>query len=324
MLRLSMESSLLLKRGLRRGLVNLMRDKGLTSSLLALTAVAGLLQLLFLLFIGAEGIQQMLRTQTDLRLEVLAGASNQQAQEFYGAVKELPYVEDVAYVTREQAYEMERKRDPELVSFLEEYGLNNPFPDTIAVTLASLDNYDAFSAFIRHEQWNAIVDPGFLSQVTDQEEQVYEMLRFTKAGRSLVLFFLVLVAGVTFFLLIELIRRRAFVRSEEIFIERLVGASPWVSVLPFAVEASLLMAGALLLSLSVLLLFLWMLPNVIPALAAGGSFAMLRREVMSLLGVFGPGLLLLQIILIPLLAVVGAWTALRKDLHPSRLPVVLG
>ena len=84
------------------------------------------------------------------------------------------------------------------------------------------------------------------------------------------------------------------------------------------------MAGALLLSLSVLLLFLWMLPNVIPALAAGGSFAMLRREVMSLLGVFGPGLLLLQIILIPLLAVVGAWTALRKDLHPSRLPVVLG
>lgn len=309
------EYSILLRRGLRRGILNIARDRGLGASLTAFVAAAALIQLLFLLFIGAESLERMLRVQTDLRLEVLSGATNQEIQQFYGGIRELPYVDEAQYVTREQAYELERRRDPELVAFLEEYNLENPFSDTIAVTLRSLDDYDAFTAFIRREQWQSVVDPSFLSQVTDQEQQVYEMLRFTEAGRSLVLFILLLVAGMAFFLLIELVRRRALQRSDEILVERLVGASPLSSILPFAMEASVLMSAAFLLSVILIVFFLLILPALVPALSVGGLFAPLKNEVFSSLRISGPVIALLEISVIPLIGFTGAWIGLRKELR---------
>ncbi|MEK7590894.1 MAG: permease-like cell division protein FtsX [Patescibacteria group bacterium] len=310
---LSPEYGILFKRGLRRGILNIVRDRGLGASLAAFVAAAALIQFLFLLFIGAESLERMLRAQTDLRLEILSGATNQEIQQFYGGIRELPYVDEAQYVTREQAYELERRRDPELVAFLEEYNLENPFPDTIAVTLRSLDDYDAFAAFIRQEQWKSVVDPTFLSQVTDQEQQVYEMLRFTEAGRSLVLFFLLLVAGVAFFLLIELVRRRALERREEILIERLVGASPLSSILPFAVEASALMSAALLLSVLLIVFLLLSLPALVPAFSVGGPFAALKNAVFSSLRVSGPVITLLEFLVIPVIGFTGAWIGLSHE-----------
>ena len=238
-------------------------------------------------------------------------------------MKQLSYVDGVQYIPKEQAYDAERARDPSLIQFLEEFHLANPFPDTIAVTLRSLADYDRFAAFSRQSQWKTIVDPTFLSQATDQEAQVHEMLRVTQAGQTLVFVFLALIAGILLFVLMELTRRRAQARSEEMLIERLMGADTPTILVPFVVEATMLLIIALALALLIVSLFLvFVLPIVVPALGADGVFHALRTETVSLLWGLLPGVLLFEILLTPVLAFVAAWLALRSQLQTSCLSLV--
>lgn len=319
MLRLDADWTLLLQRGLRRGLLSSWRNRSWGSTLGALFGTVVLLQLLLVVFLGMQGVQQMLRTQTDLRLEILATAPEAEIQEFFAAVRKLSYVEDAVYITREKAYDLERQRDPELVAFLEEFRLQNPFPDTIGVTLRRLDDYNAFAAFVRRSDWQRVVDPTFLSQITDQEQQVHELLRLMHAGRSIVLLFLLLITGAVLFVLVELVRGRAAVRNEEILVERIVGASTLSILVPFAVEAALLLLVSVVLSAFTLLALLALLPFFVPPLSAGGVAETLRQEVVLLLRVYLPLLFTLEVLLAPLLALGGAWVGMWPQLRSPRL-----
>ncbi len=311
--------TLLLSRGMRRGWLTLARERWYGATLLTLFGVLLLAQLLLVVTLGVQGMHQLLQSRLDLRLQVQEGALDQDVQQFLVAVRTLPYVAHVTYITREQAYEQERTRNPDLIAFLEQFHIKNPFPDTIAVTLSSLDRYDAFAEFSRQAQWRTVVDPTFLSQATDQEQQVHALLRVTDAGTALVLFFLLLIAGILLFVLIELVRRRALMRREEIFVERLVGAQEFAVLIPFATEAALLLLGAVLLSSIAIVVLLFALPLVIPALSAAGPFAALRAQMAMLLPLRLPLLFLLELLLVPVLALAGAYVGMRPQMRRGKL-----
>ncbi len=302
---------LLLQRGIRRGVVTLLRERGWWTSLWALTGVVILAQLFLVVWLGVAGVETLLRTQTDLRLQVQDAATDRQTQEFIAAAQALPIVTDVAFITREQALERERTLNPDLLRFLEQFNIQNPFPDTVAVTLRDLSDYEAFSAFVQQPEWRSVVDHAFLSQATDQELQLRQMLRLTDAGRTVAGIFLSLTGGILLFIVVELVRRRAFLRREEVFVERMSGAQEASVVLPFATEAGLLLAIALGLGLVFLVFFLFALPLLVPALADGGAFALLRTHVSALLFRYGPGLIAMQFVLIPLVGFAGAFLGTR-------------
>ena len=310
---------LLLKRGIRRGALTLRRESGYATTLGVLAGVAFLTQLLLLGGIGVEGAHRLLESRLDLRLQVVDGAPDRQVQEFLVALQDQPFTASVSYVTREQAYERERARNPELTSFLEEFDIQNPFPDTIAVSLRSLGDYDAFAAFARDSRWTPVVDPGFLSQASGQEQEVRQMLRVTAAGQALLGAFLILVAAVLLFVLIELVRRRAMVRREEILVERLFGAPVLSILVPFATEAALLLAASLAASVGLLALILWAAPLVVPALAPGGPFEPVRAQAVQLLAEYAPTLLGVQLLLIPVLSFGGAWLGMRPQMRGGRI-----
>jgi cell division protein FtsX len=304
---------------MKRGILNIRRERGWLTTTSALLGVVLLAQIFLVLSFGVQGIQHLLRSQTDLRLEIKSDAADQRIQEFFAAVRQLPYVDEAVYVTKEQAYERERERDPALVAFLEEFQLENPFPDTVAVTLASLDDYEAFVGFAKDSQWQGVVDPEFLSKVTDQETQVHELLQVASSGRSITLFFLVLVAVLLLVVLMELVRRRSLARAEEIIVERLVGAHQLAVLVPFATEAAVLLLISFLIAAVLIVGLLFVLPTLIPALAAGGAFASLRLEVEQLLQAYAPIIFLIELFAIPVLAFVGAWLGMRPQLKTSRL-----
>lgn len=299
---------------MRRGVLTLLRERGYGATLLALFGVVLLMQLLLVTALGVRGVHNLLQSRLDLRLQVQETAADQSVQEFLVAVRQLPYVSQVTYITREQAYELERKRNPDLVAFLEQFKIQNPFPDTVAVSLKSLSDYDTFAQFSRQPQWRAVVDPRFLSQATDQEKEVHELLSLTDAGGALALFFLALIAGILLFVLIELVRRRALQRSEEIFVERLVGAQEFSVLVPFATEAALLLLGAAVLSALFAALLLLLLPSVIPALSPGGPFAALQAEMQRLLPFALPPLLIGELLFVPAISVLGAFLGMRPYL----------
>ncbi|MFA7682400.1 MAG: permease-like cell division protein FtsX, partial [Candidatus Peribacteraceae bacterium] len=266
MLHVNENFSVLWKRGILRGLTTARRKGRWLTAFGALFGVLLLLQIVLFGIVGVHTVQKILRAQTDLRLEVRPGAQDNEIQNFFAALQQLPIIDEAVYITKEQAYEKAREFDPELVAFLEKFQMENPFSDTIGVTLVALDDYQEFVNFIEQERWRAVVDPTFLSQVTDQEKQVHELLGITQAGRILAILILFLTGSVTLFIVTELVRRRSSDRSDEVFVERLAGAHPITIILPFATETTVLLWLAVLASALVLTVALIGLPLVFPSL----------------------------------------------------------
>jgi cell division protein FtsX len=303
----------ILHRGIGRGLATLRREHNWATSFGALLGVFLLLQLLLLVLVGVEGMQTLLKSRTDLRIELQSTALNQEKQEFFSSLTELSFVEDTIYITKEQAYERTREKDPELIAFIEEFGLKNPFADTIGVTLRNLDDYGNFKGFIEQEKWKNILEPEFLTEITGQEKQVHELLSVARAGHSFTLLILALTLTAILFITIELTKKRALTRSDEVLVERLVGASPFSILLPFTVEATILFWGALVISSALLIGLISLIPSVIPAFETGGVLMELRDEVEPLLVTYLPKLILLEVILAPVIALLGAWMGIRPQ-----------
>ncbi len=309
----------IIRRGIGRGLLTLWRERQWMSALGALFGVFLLVQLLLLVLTGLEGVQTVLKHRTDLRLEITQDASVQDIQVFLVELQNLAFVRDTVYITKEKAFEQTRKTDPDLIAFLEEFNMENPFTDSIGVTLSDLDHYESFSTFVEDERWRGVVDPSFLSTMSDQEKQVYALLNITNAVRSLTVTILVVTAAALVFIVTELIRRRAIARSDEVLVERLVGATPLSITLPFITEAVVLLFIAIILSTALMLLLASFLPIYIPALGQNGVLDPLRREVSPLMTTLLPTLLLLEIAVMPLIASIGAYLGVRPQIRSPRM-----
>ena len=314
-----MHNFMVWKRGIERGIVTVFRERDWITALGALTGVFLLLQLIIFVLLGLGEIQSTLKSRTDLRLEIQDNAENQQIQTFLSEMDQLPYVEDLIFVTKEQAYAQMKKQDPELIAFLEEFELSNPFPETVAITLSSLDEYDTFDAFLKQEKWHSIVDPTFLSSTTDQEQYVHELLRLTNTGQSLGLFFLILTAGILLFVTMELVRGRVLRRSEEILVEHITGAETFAVLLPFAVEAIVLLLAAMVLSTAIMVGIVMLLPIVMPNLISDGPLNAIGTEMSLILTTKLTVVILIEVLAIPIIGWLGAWLGILPKISTRSL-----
>jgi len=293
-----------------------LQEEGRTTTFAMLAAVALLFQLLLVAAITVRSAESYLRADAALHLEVIEEARDAAIQEFYVALTEFPAVERVEYVTKEQAYERTRLTNPDLVAFLEEFSLLNPFPDTFSVTLNSLDDYDAFAQFLQEERWSGVIDPSFLSNVTDQEQQVRELLGLTRAGKRAAFLLLFVGFAALLFVLTELMARRAAERAQELETASLLGSDPVDILTPFVAEATVLTWIAIGLSVFFLTLLLLMLPFLVPglryerALVAFREHADGRLWLSLLLGVF------LEALLAPAVAAASVYIGIRPKVNP--------
>ncbi len=319
MIKLDPELSVVLQRGVRTGLQSMRRERGWLLSFGTLFGMAILVQILLLTVLGMQAMHTLLRSRTDIRLEVQAEASDQDTREFYSAIQQLPYVADVLYITKEQAYEQTKNTDPEIITFVEEFGLDNPFRDSIGITLRSLDDYETFTTFIEKNTWSRVIDPTFLSQVTDQEERVYELIKITKATSALTFVILFITGIVLLLTTMELVRRRVLARSDEVLIERLVGASTLSILLPFSVEAAILLGGSMFISALLVACALPVLATAIPYLYSGGVLTAFHQAMVPLLAGVFPLYIILELVVTPFIALGGTWLGIRPVINSSTL-----
>lgn len=313
---------LLLQRGIRRGLKTLRREHDWLGTLGALTGIFILLQLLGLGLATASAGETLLKERTELQLELRAAANDRDISDLMTALQELPFVAKTAFMTREQAYDRARRADPELIGFLEEYGLSNPFNDAVTVTLTSLEHYRDLLQALEDPQWQSIVDPSFLSDATAEQDYVEALMTLTKGIRSLVLFVLGVGTVTLLFVVVNLTRTRALARSEEVLVERIAGAQTATILLPFAAEASILLAIATIVSFIVTVLLASSARLLVPALSSGGALGELWGAVRLVLHTMIPWAFLLELILIPLLASLGAWIGIAPQVRSPRIAMV--
>jgi cell division protein FtsX len=293
-------------------MLTLWREGGWRASFGSLLGICTLFQFLLFGFLGAAAVQSFLLSHSDLKLEVRADANRGEVQRLFSTILGLPYVERAAYITREQALASLRVEDPALAAFFEKFKIENPLPDTINVTLKSLSDYPLLSALLSEERWQQVVDSALLSTITHQEERVHELLRVTSGGRNLAVILLLLSCGILLSTVVEFTRRSSLSRSEEVRMERLMGADTLTIGLPFFWESTILLTGGILVSGAILVAFLLILPTLIPALSGEGALALLYAAALPILRTMVPLAFLLELLLAPLLAATGTWLGIRK------------
>jgi cell division protein FtsX len=298
-------ASLPIQRSIRRGWKSLRRERRWGSTLLMLCVSMTLLQMLIAGLLSMRGIESLFTAQSGIHLEVMRGAQDQDIQELYAALKALPYVEQVEYVPKEKAYEREKLRDPALIDSLEKFAVSNPFPDTFSVSLMSLESFDELLAFVEQPQWKGVIDPTFLTTASTQEREVRSYLSVAQSVMRLG--YIVLWMGIVALLVIvaDIALQRAYERRSELMLETAMGASPMQVLMPLAAEIGILLIASLVVGFIVTVLFLLILPLLIPGLAPGGTFAEARSYIVPLLVFVFPLLIIGQALLLPLVGIAG-------------------
>lgn len=308
----AVDSHAALKRGIVRGIKHVVRDRRWGTTLLLLTLLLFLMQLLTVFLLCGEGANRFLVSRAALHVEILPTAAQENIQALYAALREQPYVRDIAFVTKEQALEQEKRRDPDLVRFLQEYKIDNPYPDTLSVTLSTLDSYDAFNGFIQNERWKNVVNPSYLSSATDQEQSIRILLQVTQVVRILVAFFI----GVGFFILcfaiIEWVLSHMARRRNELLLEHVLGAQPLSMLAPLVTQMSVFLLIAHVIAMAAIVLLLVLLPLLMPAVALEEPFVELKEQMTPLLWSVLPSLFVAQFFLLPLLALGGTLFGARS------------
>ncbi len=159
--------------------------------------------------------------------------------------EDTPYVGNVQYVSKEEAYAAEKKRNPEAYQLLG----SNPLPDTFRVTPDEPQNINALRDALAPGGTPADPAIGEVKNRRDDTDKILSATRVVKLTTA-VLTGLLIIASIL--LVGNTIRLSLFARRREVEVMRLVGATNWFIRWPFVIEGVIL--GAMGGVLAVLLL----------------------------------------------------------------------
>lgn len=234
-----------LSRSIGRGIAFLSRAGGWRIGALGLTASLVVVQLLVIAWAGVGTAGDMVLERSAVHLDIEPGASDARVQELYAEAGALPSIKDVAFVPREQVLADERSRDASLDEFLDRYGLENPFSDTLAVVPAHAGAFAELRDFVRDADG---FDATALQEIAAQEAGAAHVLAAVDMARAGVKLLLVLAAVTAAFLSIDLLTRLAAGHRDAMRDAALAGASQTVVSLPLASAGAVTLVGSLILA----------------------------------------------------------------------------
>jgi cell division transport system permease protein len=156
--------------------------------------------------------------------------------------EDTPYVGKVEYVSKDNAYAAEKKRNPEAYELLG----SNPLPDTFRVTPDEPDNVGALRKALSSDAAAGgpagFVDPA-IDDVKNRRDDTDKILSATRVVKLTTAVLAVLLIVASILLVANTIRLSLFSRRREVEVMRLVGATNWFIRWPFVIEGVIL--GAL-------------------------------------------------------------------------------
>ena len=153
----------------------------------------------------------------------------------------IKYVKSVDFVSKQQAYAQERKRNPEAYSLLG----SNPLPDTFRVTPDNPDNVNKLLdelAPVGAGGTRVPIDPA-IDVVKNRKDETKKILTATRVIKLTMGGLALLLTIASILLIANTIRLSMFSRRREVEVMKLVGATDWFIRWPFMLEG--VMLGAL-------------------------------------------------------------------------------
>ena len=162
-----------------------------------------------------------------------------------------PHVGRVVFVSKEQAYREERRRNPEAYDLLG----SNPLPDTFRVSPDKPQNITAMRnalAPLAPAGGRVPVDPA-IEEVRNREEDTNKILSATRVVKLTMAGLAVLLVIASILLVANTIRLSLMARRREVAVMKLVGATDWFIRWPFVLEGVIVGAMGGLLAIGLLL-----------------------------------------------------------------------
>ena len=174
-----------------------------------------------------------------------------------------PNVKRVEYVSKEDAYRTERKRNPEAYQLLGA----NPLPDTFRVTPSNPATIDALRDVLApaaSDQTRAPIDPA-IDSVKNRRDETNKILSATRVVKLTTALLAALLVTASMLLIANTIRLSLFARRREVEVMKLVGATDWFIRWPFVIEG--VIVGAMGGVLAILLLIIGKIALIDPLAA---------------------------------------------------------
>jgi cell division transport system permease protein len=165
-------------------------------------------------------------------------------------IQQQPTVKSVKFVSKKQAYDEEKKRNPEAYQLLG----SNPLPDTFRVTPAKPDDIGKLRDALAPQSpsgGRTVVDPA-IDEVRNREEDTNKILSVTRVVKITMALLAGLLGIASILLIANTIRLSLYARRREVEVMKLVGATDWFIRWPFVLEG--VIVGALGGVLAILLL----------------------------------------------------------------------
>ena len=169
-------------------------------------------------------------------------ATDSEVAELEDELAATPNVERVEFISKEEALEQEKERNPEAFELLG----RNPLPDLFRLHPDDPDQVGAIAERLQSQNLAAV------DEVRDREDDTDKILEATRFVKALTAMLAALLVLASIALVANTIRLSIFARRREVEVMKLVGATNWFIRWPFVIEG--MIVGAMGGILAVLLL----------------------------------------------------------------------
>jgi cell division transport system permease protein len=201
-------------------------------------------------------VQATTGAANDVRKRVLVDvylrgdATQRDVQRVRAMLTTTPNVKRVEYISKQQAYEQQKKKDPEAFALLG----SNPLPDTFRITPENPDSVLSIKSELAPTASGGGRTPvdRSIDEVRDRREDTTKILQVTRFVKLMAGTLAALLIAASIFLIANTIRLSLYARRREVEVMKLVGATDWFIRWPFVIEG--VIVGALGTLLAILLL----------------------------------------------------------------------
>jgi cell division transport system permease protein len=250
------------------------------SMVLMLAMLSGLLILLS----GLDSTLKYVESEVQVVAYLKDSATQQDIDQMTADLRKMDVVKSVDYVSKEQALENFKARQPEVADLINSLP-SNPLPASLEIGLRDPGGYETVASYLRVQS--------SVESVQDIKQTVDQLISVMNSLRTGGVVILVLVTLVVLFVIVNTIRLAVVARAQEIEIMRLVGASDAFIRWPFIFEGALVGLFGALITIGLLLLvqdplarLVTQLFNVLPVQAS----AMVGQNVAAVVLLAGVGI----------------------------------
>jgi cell division transport system permease protein len=187
------------------------------------------------------GKTEEVREQVGLNVFIYDDATQQETDQLKTQIQQIPHVQTVEYVSKDQALEILRDRleaenKEDLTASLP--GARNPLPASFKVKPDDLDNLETVRAAITppDEAGKPAPISPIIEEIRDSRDEANEIRSVTGAVKWFLIIIAGLLTGASLMLVGNTIRLSIYARRREVEVMRLVGATNWFIRWPFMIE----------------------------------------------------------------------------------------